>query len=317
MTDDERIDEIIRTTAASEYNRPPAVPRDEMWNAIQAARQAAPPGPRLHVTAGGASRSAPLGGYSAAQRSAPRYMWFALAAAAVFLVATGVGIGRWTSRGASDAGQRQIADQPSNVPSTITGDGIPTPQTPPDAAPSGASSAPSRTAPPATEAGQPSRTAQPAAAPRTREDIRRSPQVVGTRPLTRLATAGADTPPQTQLDAVTYQVAAQQHLQDAEALLTSFSVESRDERMNTQFAGWAKGLLSNTRLLLDSPAGEDPRRAKLLQDLELVLAQLVQLSPNAAAQERELIQGSIEDGHVMTRLRTAIPAAQPREITER
>ncbi len=87
--------------------------------------------------------------------------------------------------------------------------------------------------------------------------------------------------------------------------------------MDAQFAGWAKGLLSNTRLLLDSPAGDDPRRAKLLQDLELVLAQIVQLSPNAAATDRELIQGSIQNGHVMTRLRSAIPAGQPRGILEK
>jgi hypothetical protein len=82
--------------------------------------------------------------------------------------------------------------------------------------------------------------------------------------------------------------------------------------MNAQFADWAKGLLSNTRLLLDSPAGDDPRRAKLLQDLELVLAQIVQLEPNARAEERQLIEGSIEQGHVMTRLRTAIPAGDAR-----
>jgi hypothetical protein len=98
------------------------------------------------------------------------------------------------------------------------------------------------------------------------------------------------------------------HLADAEVLLTSFSVGSRDQAMNAQFAGWAKGLLSNTRLLLDSPAGDDPRRAKLLQDLELVLAQIVQLAPDAKAEDRQLIEGSIQQGHVMTRLRSAIPA---------
>ena len=114
-----------------------------------------------------------------------------------------------------------------------------------------------------------------------------------------------------------YQVATQRHLADAEALLTSFSLGNRDARMDAQFAGWAKGLLSNTRLLLDSPAGDDPRRAKLLQDLELVLAQIVQLSPGAAAQDRELIAGSIESGHVMTRLRTAIPADASSTIPEK
>jgi hypothetical protein len=112
-------------------------------------------------------------------------------------------------------------------------------------------------------------------------------------------------------------MATQEHLRDAEALLTSFTLDSRDERMNSQFAGWAKGLLSNTRLLLDSPAGDDPRRARLLQDLELVLAQIVQLSPDAPAADRELVQGNLQSSLVMTRLRTAIPAGQPREITER
>ena len=116
---------------------------------------------------------------------------------------------------------------------------------------------------------------------------------------------------------VSYQVATQQHLENAEALLTSFALEGHDARMDTQFAGWAKGLLSNTRLLLDSPAGNDPRRAKLLGDLELVLAQIVQLAPNAPAQDRELIQGSIRNGHVMTRLRSAIPADQPKGILEK
>jgi hypothetical protein len=114
-----------------------------------------------------------------------------------------------------------------------------------------------------------------------------------------------------------YQLAVERHLEDAETCLTSFEIESRDERMNAQFAGWAKSLLSNTRLLLDSPAGDDPRRARLLQDLELVLAQLVQLSPNAAATDRELIQGSMQNRNVLTRLRTAIPAAQSRDISER
>ena len=37
MTNDERFDEIIRA-AASDYNRPPETPRDDMWAAIEAGR---------------------------------------------------------------------------------------------------------------------------------------------------------------------------------------------------------------------------------------------------------------------------------------
>ena len=111
-----------------------------------------------------------------------------------------------------------------------------------------------------------------------------------------------------------YQVAANRHLANAEALLTAFRTDSRDARMDAQLSTWARDLLSNTRLLLDSPAADDPQRARLLGDLELVLAQIVQLSPGAAAQDRELIEGSIQSGQVMTRLRTAIPAGPTRGL---
>jgi hypothetical protein len=84
--------------------------------------------------------------------------------------------------------------------------------------------------------------------------------------------------------------------------------------MDASLSTWARDLLTSTRLLLDSPAADDPRRVRLLQDLELVLAQIVQLSPTAEARERELIEGTIRDGHVMTRLRTAIPAGPTRGL---
>ncbi len=301
MNNDERIDEIIRS-AASEYNRPPVTPSDDMWSAIQAAQQKAASGPRLHVVSGGASGAAPMGGYSTSGRSTPRYAWFGLAAAAALLVATGVGIGRWTGSGSPEV---HVADAPALTTPQVVGDGIVVPEAQ-DTAPA--------VVPESTE---PS-VALPAG--RTREDLRRGPIVRGTGTLTRVA---SDSRPQIptstggEVQAVSYRVATEQHLESAEALLTSFTLESRDQRLKSQFAGWAKGLLSNTRLLLDSPAGDDPRRAKLLQDLELVLAQIVQLSPDAPAADRELVQGSIQNGLVMTRLRSAIPTGQPRDITER
>ena len=274
MIEDDRNEEIIRA-AVSEYDRPPQTPRDEMWTAIQAARSAPAAGPRLHVsTADG-------------QREHTHFVsraWFGIAAAAMLLIATGVGIGRWTSQPVR--GKSAAAEKPTiAVAETIV---------------------------------QPTTHVEPQK-PRTHEEIRKSPRIIGNGEL-RLANGsgiGSYRAPSLGSTNVSYQVATQAHLEDAEALLTSFSLERRDARVDAHFAGWAKGLLSNTRLLLDSPAGDDPRRAKLLQDLELVLAQIVQLSPNAAAPDRELIQGSIQDEHVMTRLRSAIPAGQPRGILEK
>jgi hypothetical protein len=71
---------------------------------------------------------------------------------------------------------------------------------------------------------------------------------------------------------------------------------------------WARDLLASTRLLMDSPAGEDPGRRQLLEDLELVLAQIVQLDPNAPAEDRAQLQRSIAREQVLTRIRSSIPA---------
>jgi hypothetical protein len=293
MSEEDRIDEIIRS-AASDYNRPPVTPRDEMWSAILAARSA--PGPRLHVAAGGAPS-----GYSAPRRFGAKYAWIGVAAAAVLLIATGIGIGRYSNRSTASTVRGKpvpvVANNPAPVSTPESEIGGPAPST---AEPAPAPSA-SQSQPPAQ---------------RTREQIRHDPRLRVIRPVTPNRYASAQGNQSAPLNSSIYQVATVRHLADAEALLTSFSLGSRDAAMNAQFAGWAKGLLSNTRLLLDSPAGDDPRRAKLLQDLELVLAQIVQLAPDAPAEDRQLIEGSIQQGHVMTRLRTAIPADSSR-ILER
>ncbi|MGI9077271.1 MAG: hypothetical protein ACR2G6_08075 [Gemmatimonadaceae bacterium] len=75
-----------------------------------------------------------------------------------------------------------------------------------------------------------------------------------------------------------YRVAAIQHLTQMEMLLTSFRAEAQGGRVvDDQLSVWAADLLGTTRLLLDSPAGDDQRLKRLLEDLELVLAQIAQL----------------------------------------
>ena len=70
-----------------------------------------------------------------------------------------------------------------------------------------------------------------------------------------------------------------------------------------------KYVLSSTRLLIDSPAGRDPQMRALFTDLELVLAQIVQLSGTPLqASERELIDRAMRDRDLLPRLRSAVPA---------
>jgi hypothetical protein len=288
MNDNDKLDEILKN-AAQDYNRPPGtVPRDEMWAAIETAQAERAVRP-LHIVS------------SAPRRSIQRYTWLGVAAAAVLLIATGVGIGRWSTlsipASASNSAPKQVATtQPAAAPSVE-----------PAAAPAAGENGAPETEPES----QPVRGSVSVRSPklvRSQQSVRspqlRSPTAVGS---TGPYTGGSRTE-------LPYQVATIRHLSNAEALLTAFRTDSRDAKMDAQLSVWARDLLSNTRLLLDSPAADDPQRARLLGDLELVLAEIVQLSPGASAQDRGLIEGSIRNGQVMTRLRSAIPAGPTRGL---
>jgi len=107
-----------------------------------------------------------------------------------------------------------------------------------------------------------------------------------------------------------YRVAAAQYLTRTEALLTGFQVESRGSvaRGDGQFAAQAADLLATTRLMLDSPAAQDIRLKGLLEDLELVLAQIAQLPQGGDREDMRLINQGLDQHSVLLRLRTTLPA---------
>ena len=107
---------------------------------------------------------------------------------------------------------------------------------------------------------------------------------------------------------VAYQVATTEHLSQAEAFLTLFR-SSVHLGGNEQLASAnARQLLGTNRLLLDSPAGSDAKTRLLLQDLELVLVQIAQLSRRPSSPDFDLITEDLAGGDVMSRLRTAVPS---------
>ncbi len=108
--------------------------------------------------------------------------------------------------------------------------------------------------------------------------------------------------------AVAYQIAATQYLTRTEALLASFRAEARTGRLDAQFAGQARDLLTTTRLMMDSPAARDPRLKTLLDDLEVVLAQIAQVPSGRTGEDVDLITQGIEQRSVLLRLQTAVPA---------
>lgn len=71
-----------------------------------------------------------------------------------------------------------------------------------------------------------------------------------------------------------------------------------------RFVANAAQLLGTTRLLLDSPAATDPRLRRLLEDLELVLAQVASLRTAPRADELTFIAEAMNERDVVPRLRT-------------
>lgn len=105
-----------------------------------------------------------------------------------------------------------------------------------------------------------------------------------------------------------YQLATTEHLGQAEAFLTLFRASIRGQGNERLASATARQLLATNRLLLDSPAAKDARMRLLLQDLELVLAEIAQLSPQPRAADLDLIAEGLEEGGMLSRLRTVVPA---------
>lgn len=105
-----------------------------------------------------------------------------------------------------------------------------------------------------------------------------------------------------------YRLTAEEHLARSHALLVSFQRTSADAQTQALVSHWADDLLSNTRLLLDSPAADDPRLRRLLQDLELVLVQIAQLRGDSAPRaEVDLARDAITESGVLNRMRVVVP----------
>lgn len=131
-------------------------------------------------------------------------------------------------------------------------------------------------------------------------------------PPAQVATAPATTAPHDSDPSKLYRLAAVQTLTQAEALLTAYragNVANVNPAAARQLGTWGRDVLSSTRLLLDSPAGDDPQFRTLLDDLELVLVQIIRLSGAPLdSSDRRLIEDVMRDRDLLPRIRTAVPA---------
>lgn len=261
---DEKFEEFLQRESKS-YNEPPAlVPRDEMWAAVSKAREVRDARPGA-----GAVITAlhPKRGAGGIRRHAS---WIGMAATLL----VGVGIGRF-------ALQREAGPL---TPADVTTASAPLDAATGDTAERRVPALPDPTVVPMAR--------EVAVAPAgTRSPTVRNAGAVPMLEARRTPANGA------------YGVVSQRHLASAEALITVVTATPRDAMMDSLTTRWAREMLSSTRLLLDSPAGDEPLRRRLLEDLETLLVQLVQRS-GGAVDERDLIDRTLQRTQLLTRLRT-------------
>jgi hypothetical protein len=298
MNDDERrTTEHITRVARETYNAPPPTPRAEMWSEIEA---------RLDGAEGARPDRdvLPLAPRRAEQPARSRSLpwWLGIAAALVI----GLGIGRLGfDRGVTTGPDRAtppLAEAPARPPAididTAAGG---------DSAPSPERLEPATTPP--SEEPQPSRErtlarAVPPARERPDSEGGREDRVTPSREAPGAPTLDATVggPADTSLP---YQVATRQHLGRSESFLTSIRAELDEGGADPQVGPWARSLLVRTRLLLGSPAGSDAETRRLLEDLELMLAQIAIAAEARDPGETKILDRGLEEGNLLYRLRSA------------
>lgn len=117
---------------------------------------------------------------------------------------------------------------------------------------------------------------------------------------TFVALAGGDS-----LAPTNYSHTTEEFLGKTAVLLAALPADSRSGA-TVQLTGQATQLLTTVRLLIDSPVGGEPKMKKLLQDLELVLAQVARLPKSRQQDEMSLITNTLEERDLVPRLRSAV-----------
>ena len=108
------------------------------------------------------------------------------------------------------------------------------------------------------------------------------------------------------------QVAARDFLSRTESLLVQFAAARDGEVDDTMIHAWARDLLTENRLLMDADLG-DEKLARLLYDLEYVLAQIVMLGESRDGEETDWIREDVDRGSLLLRVQsqsgTTVPGA--------
>lgn len=117
-------------------------------------------------------------------------------------------------------------------------------------------------------------------------------------------------------DSRVYRVAATRHLQNAGVFLAEFRDAATGESP-LPVTGAARELLVSNRLLLSSPAANDPQLRNLLEDVELLLVQIAQLPAEGSRADPSLITDGLDAVNLLTRIDAEVtpsPAVRPQGV---
>jgi hypothetical protein len=286
------IDDLL-ARGLRDYNAPPTVPREELWQRIAQARGEARV--QAPVEAQGEARNKTR---FAARRDAVNarawLTWTTAGIAALLLIAAGISIGRWSER------------RPRGAPLLATAPNAATVDTNRDTRP--VSEAPAEA--------QQLASAAPTVDSRRGIDGEAAPHTVASLRPSRASSRGRQTPIGSSAargsatsDNLAYRLVVLQHLAGSEAMITAFRSSARSGQVDPQITRWSRDLLSTTRMLEASDAADDPVMKRLLGDLDLIITQIVQYSAQDSAntEELDLIEHSINQRGVITKLRGTLP----------
>lgn len=105
------------------------------------------------------------------------------------------------------------------------------------------------------------------------------------------------------------------HLTTAASFLTGVRADARRGEMDPELASWARELLIQTRLLMDSPLADDPELGPLLADLELLLVQVTRAAEaqrgdeGRGREELEILTRGMDESDMNLRIDAVLPAS--------
>ena len=134
--------------------------------------------------------------------------------------------------------------------------------------------------------------------------LRKPAPITATQARSDRSSGPGETPGRAVSEAAPFVGVATDYLERVTALLVTLTDANHRGGQPTEYStAQARDLLVTTRLLLDSPQASDPHLQVLLNDLELVLAQIVRLPRRAAAPDVYLIDQAVDQREVLPRLR--------------